>query len=574
MFQLKSRMTLEIKYTATLFLLFLVATISAQDDRRGLDYYELEARFIEADGEKQKGNIDKAIELYKSLLKEPEAVGAVQFALSRVYEGKNEDESAIAAAKAAIAAEPNNQWYYKQLGDLQQKVGDDKAAADTYRKLVDMKPNDPYNHYKLAYFLVRANEPQKALKVYENLEDRIGINEELSRRKHTLFLGLGDKKKAEKEILRLIEVYPLEVDYRHFLAGFYGTNGEKGKAKKVYEYILSQDSTNADALIALAKDKKASGQETDYLEALKPNFSNPDIAIDAKIAQIFPGIIKVAEENNRGLADKLLELSDILEEIHDDAKAYSIAGDLYYHTGRKTEAIAKYEETIKRKETILSVWENYLNALAETQAWKKLATRSEDALDVFPNQGSLHLLNGVAYGRLEQYAQALGSLQQAQLISFNDPPLQYDILIAMGEQYHFLKKYEKSDASFQKAIDLNPKGAKGLATYAYCLAKRGENLGEARKIAQKANEISPDTPTYQAALGMVLNAEKKYAAAVQQYAKAIANTNYQDARILEDYGDALFRNGDTEAAIVQWKKALEAGAKASRLNKKISEKSL
>lgn len=559
------------RYLPIYFLLFALSLQAQDDDRRGLAYYELEAKFIEADAEKQRGNIDKAIELYKSLLKEPEAVGAVQFALSRIYEGQNKNEEAIKAAKAAVADEPQNEWYKKLLGDLYQKTGDDKSAVEVYRALTEQKADNPNYHYKLAYFLVRSNEPQKALKVYENLEKRIGVNEELTRRKHTLFLGLGDKKKAEKEILRLIEVYPYELEYRHFLAGFYGSNGQKDKAKQVYEYILTQNPNDSEALIALADEKKASGAETDYVEALKPNFQNPDISIDAKIAQIFQGVLKVAEENNRDLADKLLELSDILEEVHDDAKAYSIAGDLYYHTGRKEEAVSKYEETIKRDETVLLVWENYLTALAESQQWKKLLSKSEDALDVFPNQGSIHLLNAKGYGRTGKHVEALSALKQAQLISFNNPPLQYDILIEQGEQFHYLKKYEKSDAAFQKAIEINPQGSAGLAHYAYFLAKRKANLGEAEKIARKAVEISGENPSHQASLAQVYYAQEDYAKAVAEFASATEKMLHPDARILEDYGDALQMNGDKEAAVTQWKKAIEAGGKTSRLDKKIAQ---
>lgn len=562
------------KYFLLFSLLCMATFASAQDNRQSSADFQVQAKFIEAGGLFTKGKTDEAIAMYKELLKAPEAVGAVQFELSRIYDAKDENEAAVKAAKAAVAAESINEWYHKQLGDLYQKIGDDKMAAETYATLVTLKPNNPYYYYKNAYFLVRANEPNKALKVYGNLEARIGVNEELSRRKHTLFLGLGDKKKAEREIVKLIEVYPYELDYRHFLAGFYESNGEKGKARKVYEYILTQNPNDTEAMVALAEDKKSDGGDVDYIESLKAPFSNTDLAIDAKIAQIIPLIQQVANENNSTLADQLLELSTIMEEVHDDAKAFSIAGDLYYYTGRKGEAIDKYEQTIKRNETILLVWEQYLNALKETKNWKKLLTRSEDALDVFPNQGSIHLSNAIARGRTGKHADALGALQQANMMSFNNPPLQYDILVEMGEQYHYLNKFQKSDENFQKAIEMNKLGASGLARYGYFLALRNVNMDQAEKIATKANEISPNNADYEAASAMVFYAKKDYKKAIDWYSKASINMKYADPIILEDYGNALLQNGDVENAVIQWQKALEAGGKAARLNKKIAEKAL
>lgn len=561
-------------YFFIIFLSSLTFSAQAQDNRQSEADFQVEALFIEAGGLYTKGKIDEAIAMYKGLLQNQEAVAAVQFELSRIYDAKDENEAAVKAAKAAVEADQNNEWFRKQLGDLYQKIGDDKNAAATYGELVEMRPNNTYYYYKQAYFLVRANEPAKGLKIYETLEERIGINEELSRRKHTLFMGLGDKKKAEKEILRLIEVYPLETDYRHFLARFYESEGEKGKAKKVYEYILKQNPNDTEAMIAMAEDKKSDGGDADYITSLKAPFSNPELSIDAKIAQIIPGIQQVANENNETLANQLLELSDILEEVHDDAKAFSIAGDLYYYTGRKKEAIKKYEQTIKRNETILLVWEQYLKSLSETKDWKKLLTQSENALDVFPNQGSVHLYNAIGYGRTGKNADALGSLQQANLMSFNNLPLQYDILVEMGEQYYYLNKYPKSDESFQKAIEMNKTGAQGLARYAYFLALRNANMEQAEKIAAKANEVAPNNPDYEAAYGQVFYAKKDFKKATDWYGKAIKNMKYADPIILEDYGNALLQNGDIEGAVLQWKKAVEAGGKVGRLEKKIKEKSL
>ena len=548
---------------------------SAQvDNRQSEADFRIQASFIEAGGLYTKGKVDEAITIYRELLKEPKAVSAVQFELSRIYDAKDDNESAVKAAKAAVAAESTNEWYLKQLGDLYQKIGDDKMAAATYGILIEKKPNNAYYYYKQAYFLVRANEPNKALKIYETLEERIGVNEELSRRKHTLFLGLGDKKKAEREIVKLIEIYPSDLDYRHFLAGFYESNDEKGKAKNVYEYILTQNPNDTEAMVALAEDKKSEGGDADYIESLKAPFANTELAVDAKIAQIIPLIQRVANENNTALADQLLELSTIMEDVHDDAKAYSIAGDLYYYTGRKEEAIEKYEQTIERNETVLLVWEQYLSAIKDTKNWKKLLSRSEDALDVFPNQGSIHLSNAIAYGRTGKHADALGALQQAKMISFNNPPLEYDILVEMGEQYHYLKKPLKSDESFQKAIEMNKLGAEGLARYGYFLGVRGVNLAQAEKITTKANEIAPNNPDYEAAFAMVFYAKEEYKKSVEWYTSATTNMKYADPIILENYGDALLKSGDAVNAVVQWQKALEAGGKSARLNKKIAEKSL
>ncbi len=564
---------MKLKYILSAFALFaLTFTVAAQNDNRKSEaYYQIEAKFIAAGGELAKGKVDEAIAMYKELLKEPEAAAAVQFELSRIYDAKEDNLAAIKAAKAAVAADPANEWYKKQLGDLYQKAGNDDAAAELYGELVAAHPDNDYYYYKQAYFLVRANQPKDALKVYDALEQKRGINEELTRRRHTLYLGLGDEKNAEKEILRLVERYPQDLDYRHFLAGFYEQNGQKNKAKQVYEYIIGKNPTDADALIALAEDKQPTGNDTEYLSALKAPFANPELAIDAKIVQIIPLIQQVADTGDKFLADELLELSAILEETHDDAKAYSIAGDLYFYTNRKAKAVEKYEQTIERNETVLPVWEQYLTALKDTGKNKELLARSEDALDVFPNQGSIHLLNAVGYGRNGKPADALSALQQAKMMSFNNPPLEYGILTESGKQYAASGKPKEAHSAFQKAIEMNAQGTDALTGYAAFLAEQNENLGEAEKIAKKATDLKPDNAEAQAAYAAVFLAKKDYKNAAAWYAKAAENMTYDNPLILEKYGDALLKNGDSAGAVTQWKKAMEAGGNAARINRKIEE---
>jgi len=50
--------------------------------------------------------------------------------------------------------------------------------------------------------------------------------------------------------------------------------------------------------------------------------------------------------------------------------------------------------------------------------------------------------------------------------------------------------------------------------------------------------------------------------------------NPKYAVLIEQYGDLLFQNGEVEAAIVQWKKALEYNENSASLKQKIANRSL
>jgi tetratricopeptide (TPR) repeat protein len=206
-----------------------------------------------------------------------------------------------------------------------------------------------------AYFLVRAGDIKQALKVYDQLEERSGLNEELIRRKHSLYMGIGENKKAADELQRLINTFPRNVDYRYYLADFYEQIDEPKKAQSVYKDILQIAPDEAKAKLALSG--SATSDEAQYLATLKPVFLQQEVNIDLKIGKIMPFIMTVADTQDPSLANATLELSTILENVHpSDAKGFAASADLLYHSGRAPEALEKYKKAIALDDTVYALW--------------------------------------------------------------------------------------------------------------------------------------------------------------------------------------------------------------------------
>ncbi len=563
------------KHTSFL-IIFLTAfqLLVAQGGRLGQSDIELQQLFIEANQQKILGNLEKSAKLFESLLEKDKNNDAAAYELARVYEQMDKNEKAVKNAQLAVSKEGTNVWYKIFLADLYQKTNQDDKSADVYETLVEQVPDNDYYYFKWAYFLVRSNQPEKAVKVYEDLEKRIGINEELTRRKHTLYLGMGNYKKAAKELDELIAAFPRNINYRHLLASFYEQIGDKAKAKEAFVEILKLNPEDARANIALAEGGKGDS-DIRYLRSLKPVFENPNVHIDVKISELLPYLTKVVETGDVPLADAAIELTDILEKVHaNQAKSFSAAGDLYFHSGRKTEAIEKYKATLELNENVYLVWEQLLYAYADMSDYENLVKTSDEALDLFPNQASVFYLNGLGCYRLNKHRDAISSLQQALLMSGRNMPLKYDIQVLLGKSYFAINQFPKSDKSFEEALKINPNDAKGLNAYSYCLASRGEQLPKAKEMAALANELSPKNARYQHTYGWVLYKMKEYKNSKEWIGKALKNGGDHDKAILEHYGDVLFQLGEEENAVNYWQLALEKGGKSELLEKKISDRKL
>ena len=546
----------------------LLCSLNAQ--RVGEGHVETEKLFIEASREKILGNFENAVMLYKEVLKRDKRNHAAAYELARMYDVLDKDEKAMGTIKMAIALDKTNEWYRMFYGDILEKAKKDKEAAKIYAVLVDEDPNTEYYYHKWAFYLVRANESAKAIKVYDKLESKFGVTEETSSKKHRLYLALGKQNKATDELKKLCKFYPSTNEYKHMLAGHYKRIGEEENAKKVYQQILQNDPDDAQASIALVTKGSSSSGDVGLLTSLKPIFKNSDVDIDVKIKEMIPYIKKVAATGDKKLADEAIELSKILVEIHPkNAKSYSVYGDLLNHSARPKEALSQYMHTLELDNSVFTVWEQVMYLNYELRDFDALLKNSEESLDLFPNQAKAYYLNGIANSEKGKFADAVNSFEQALMMSAKNPKMQFDIYGRLGEAYHYMKKYDRSEEFFEKALEINPRAYTVLDSYSYHLSLRGIDLEKAKKMSGLSNELKPNEPTLQDTYGYILYKMKDYNQAKEWLEKALKNGGEEMPTVLEHYGDLLNQLDKKNEAVMYWQKAQDKGSTSENLKKKI-----
>jgi pentatricopeptide repeat protein len=504
-------------------------------------------KFLAAMTQQQIGKMEGAAKLYQEVLEKNPKCDGCAFQLARIYTITGNKAQAVEFAKKAATLDVNNKWYKMMLAQSYEKIGKDKDAADIYKALAEASPfGGDYNeevYFQWVYTLVRMGEPTKAIKVLEEMEKKKGISEEITIKKQTVYEALGDNKKAAAELKKLADKYPYNIDYQHIAAEYYNKLGDKNTAQEFYKRILKLDPNDSKAQLATSvQSKPASGGSGDitYLNNLKDLFKKPDIKIDDKIKTFLPYVNKIAEGKDKALAASGLELAQIIETAHpNDAKSYSLVGDMLYHNGKSAEALEKYKKCLQINKAIYSVWEQTMYVQDELGLYEDMLKTSEQATDLFPNQSVAFYFNGVANEKKGKLSDAISSLEQAILMSSKKPQIKLDALIELGVTHSKSKSYDKADKAFDDALKLNTKSSIAMIKYANSLASRG-TVDRAKAMADEAIKISMES----------------------------------DPSVLELYGDYLFKSGDKDNAVKYWSKAKERGAKSIGLEKKISEKNL
>ncbi|MBK9337651.1 MAG: tetratricopeptide repeat protein [Lewinellaceae bacterium] len=445
--------------------------------------------FIEAERERVLGHYEKAAGLYKKFLSDNADNAAAWYGLARTLEMLQDNVAAMDAAAKAAAKDPANPWFRIFQADLFEKVGQPKDAANVYLELTKKFPQDGAFLERLAYLSVLAGDPKGGLKALDQLEKLGGITEITADKKHIIYLGLGDIKKAAAELEKLANTYPRRLEYRHRVAQLYESVGDKAAARKVYEDILRRNPDDEVARIAVLE---KSGSDLANLTAFKPFFKDPNLALDGKIKEVLPYFEKLRKGMAPEAIQALLDLGVLLETTHpDDPKAWSLSGDLLYYTDRPQEALARYRTCIRLNPTVFSVWENALAILHEQKNYDEMLVLAEKAMDDFPNQAAAYYYYGIAANEKDRPDDALGQLQQATLMAGSNLPLALNIADQIG-----LALLRKKDAAAAK-IHYEQALAKGGDKHPGILEHYGDTryqLGdraEAAEYWQKAAKIAP-----------------------------------------------------------------------------------
>ncbi len=410
-------------------------------------------RFIAAVREKVLGNNEEASRRLEELAGDAPKNAPIHFEWATVLYSLKQKEKSLLQAKEAYGLDPENkvfgQFYAERLDDK----ADYKGAALVYQNLSKTFPNDKDMYMQQGLMSVKAGDTENALKAFNTLETKLGLNEETTRRKFLLFVALGQQEKAANEWLRLIEKFPNTVEYRHELANFYTTTGSSAKAMEVYQAIQKIAPSDPQAMFALTKDAGKKGDEVAFLQSLRGMFARTDITVDNKIKQLAPYLDLMTPQTEPRLAAEVLSCARSLADTHPkDAQAQSFYADLLYKNGQKEAALPVFLRSAEADKKRFYPWQFILIILTETKNFDELLKQSDRAMDYFPNQPLVYYMSGVGLYQKEKYKAAADMFTTAVPMLGANSTMRQDVQHQLGRSYTQLKQYDLAENAFANAL--------------------------------------------------------------------------------------------------------------------------
>lgn len=471
---------------------------------------------------------------------------------------------------AAVKFAPQNAYYYLLLAQIYSSQKQFDQATKVYTTLIKEVPDSDYYLFNLADLYMAQGKLNEALATFEQAEKKFGPLDEISFKKQQIYLKQNNLDKALQEGEALIKANPEEVRYVLAQAEMYASNNRLPDAIRLSEQALRQDPDNPQARMILADIYRLQGNSVESAKQIKLAFNSPALDIDDKV-RILVDFIK--QLPNPALEQTALELATITTQVHPkEAKAFSVAGDLQTITGHKAAGRDAYLQAIRLDDSKFLLWQQVVLIDAELNQTDSLLKHTERALELFPNQAAMWFYNGVAHILDKKPVKGVKSLEYGRKLATDNPELLAQFDTQLGDAYHELKEYPKSDAAYEAALSFDANNAQALNNYSYFLSLRGEKLEKAKEMSGKLVKQFPDNDTYLDTHAWVLYKLKDYQGARQALEKALKTTT--DATVIEHYGDVLFKLGEKEQALTQWQRAQKAGGASAFIARKIKDQQL
>ncbi|ATL46211.1 hypothetical protein COR50_02970 [Chitinophaga caeni] len=528
--------------------------------------------FFAAQRSKMLGDYRTAITQYSDYLKLDRYNPTVYYELARLLVEIKNPVVALSFARVAVKMEPENRWFQNTLADAYVLNEMYDSAAVVFDYLSKNYENNEDYLFNKAIFLAQANKPREAIAVYDTLEKKVGVVEEIIMQKQKLYLRVNDVGNATKEIKKLIDSNPLELRYYILLAEVYEANNYHTEAREYYNMVLDRDAYNPRALIALAKMAEREGKHYLFWDYLQCAFLSPDYNIDEKVAYVYP-YLQMGTQDTVKLHEGIL-LAELVARTHPgEAKAYALLGDIYTQAAMDENAIAAYNHAVALDSTKFPVWYQLMYLYSKKDNPDSLLLTSSQVMKLFPSEFMGYYFNGLANYFKQDYGTAAQVLNRSVGLSNVESRLKADVYSLLGDIYHATGQNVKSDSCYELVLNIRPRDHLVMNNYSYYLSLRGENLEKAAKLSRQSLELQPDSPVYQDTYAWILFRQGKFSEARTWIEKALLHPDaQQDPDVLEHYGDILYNLKEVEKAVEYWQLAKSKGANSQGLARKIAEK--
>lgn len=511
--------------------------------------------FMEANRALVISNYSEAIASLRQCLSLRPTEASVHHLMSKAYKELEKPDEAIFHAGEAVRLEPKNHWFLVSQAEIFEKYNYFSQAADALMKASALVPRGAEGlQFQAVDLYIEALEYKTALKTLDQLEKKIGLDDDIIRRRYNVLMKMGKRKQAEKLLERLKNQNPESDILRGALLNHYKYFKNTKKSKQLLQEWIGNDPDNGEVWIELGNLYYENRMFDQAFDAFVHAIESPNLDARKQVEVL----LFLASRFNRLSFDEMLAYTKSISDRHPFApEAFALLGDLMIKEGKKQQAIEAYQKTIKNggdKETVL---QQLLLLLTEEKRFGEAVKVALDLIAKYPENSAGYALGALSAYQKGDYPIAIQLAQEGLPKSVGNKPVRFQLNYILAESHHKLGDHDRSNDFFEKALNIDPNNVSALNNYAYYLAERGEKLNKALILIAKANELQAQNPTFLDTWAWVHYKRGEYLEALDKIEKALKYGGEQVSVIQEHYGDILQKLGYFSRALAAYNAALD-----------------
>ncbi len=418
------------------------------DDDLGNVEDEFQEYFFEALKQKGIENYNRAVEALHKCLNLDSKKPVIYFELGKNYNKLKNFGAAEDHLKRAISMQPDNEWFLDELYDVYFQQDDIDNAIKTIKQLVKYHPD-----YKedLATLYVREKRYKQALELLDELDEELGVSEARDAMRNDIYSITGNADDRIENLEQRVANNPNNEENHLKLIYRYSQTGDKKKAYKAAKNLLKVKPESKFVHLALYKFYLQDGKVEEAINSVKITLTSPGINADAK-AKVLKDFVNFVSKNPEYEGD-LVDITALVDD-HKDAKTHSELGRYYLKAGDKAKALSNFREALKQNPNDFRLIKDVLLLELDIEDYDSVQKNSQEALELYPAQPILYLVNGVANNKQGNHKQAIESLEMGLDFLIENPKMEADFYSEMSIAYKALNNISKSETFAKKALDL------------------------------------------------------------------------------------------------------------------------
>ncbi len=540
----------------------------SQTDRLRYNYLFLEAV--------NRGNADDHAAAFDLLCRcvqiDPTAAEAY-FLRSTYYMQMERDTLALRDLQQAAMLRPSNDTYQERLAQMYINNGNLEQATSVYEQLTQQQKDRGDLLNVLIQLYKYQKDYDKMLQAIDRLERVEGEDEQYAMARLNVYELQGDTKNARRVLKELADSHPNDMNYTVMLGNWLMQNDGKAEAGELFTKALEADPDNTYVQCSMYDYYKANGQTALAEEMLHKILLSKNTPSDNRVQFLRQAILD--NEQNGGDSLKILSIFDRLHEAMPKEKGVAEMKVAYY-------ALKHMPDTLQNDALIELLALSPDNGAARYQLiqnlwgedhWQEVAYHSEMGMLYNPDEMGFYYFAGLAryYGKDEEAALNALKKATANIGQESDATIVSEIYAIMGEIYHKRDMMPEAYAAYDSCLHWKPDNIGTLNNYAYFLAMDDKDLKRAEAMSLKTIQAEPNNSTYLDTYAWVLYKEERYAEAKIYIDQALQNMadSAGSADIWEHAGDIYIENELGDEAVTYWQRAIEAGAEAKAMQRRI-----